>query len=105
MECVLDYEAVAQIVLCSVGRICDQFVLRKRGTYSENEFMHIMRHGVVGDIIGYYNIKGKYVSNPLEVRIIGLSLDELKWEEQSHESSQNVQTKRLKNGRCAGTCT
>ena len=76
---VFDYGREARIAVFSIGDASSQSVLRTRGAYTEEEYEMVLSKGAIGDILGYcYKFSGVPVTSPINRRIIGITLDELK---------------------------
>lgn len=76
---VMEYAAQSQLAVMSIGATTQNSVLRKRGAYSKKEYDEVLALGAVGDIAGRcFNIDGNHVSDGIEQRIIGLTLEEIK---------------------------
>lgn len=75
---VLDRAAESDVALVSVGTVDLDSFLYHAGYSDELGIEALQRLGAVGDVLGhFYDSDGQPVPNPIEDRLIGLSLDEL----------------------------
>lgn len=68
----------ASVAVFGIGHASVESVLVKAGYFTKDEYAELLENGAVGDICSrYFNIRGEIVSQPLNRRTIGISLDDL----------------------------
>ncbi len=76
---VLDRAAKSDLALVSVGTVDLDSFLFQAGYTDEAGIEMLQNRGAVGDVLGhFFDINGQPVPSPIDERLIGLSLDELK---------------------------
>jgi DNA-binding transcriptional regulator LsrR (DeoR family) len=76
---VLDRAARSDLALVSVGTVDVDSFLFQAGYSDEAGIESLQTRGAVGDVLGhFFDINGSPVPSPIDDRLIGLSLDELK---------------------------
>jgi len=79
IKTVIDKAKSADIAVVGLGSTKQTSTLTKRGYFSVTEFAKLINRGAVGDICtNFYDIQGNMLEIPLNNRIIGLGLKELK---------------------------
>lgn len=76
---VLDRAAKSDLALVSVGTVDLDSFLFQAGYTDEAGIGRLQNRGAVGDVLGhFFDIDGRPVPSPIDERLIGLSLEELK---------------------------
>jgi len=76
---VLDRAVRSDLALVSVGTVDLDSFLFQAGYSDEAGIESLREQGAVGDVLGhFFDINGSQVTSPIDDRLIGLSLDELK---------------------------
>lgn len=76
---VMDLAKKSQLAVVSIGGVHTDSVLTRRGAYSKADYNEIMELGAVGDIAGRcFNIEGDQVSEQVNERTIGLTIEDIK---------------------------
>jgi DNA-binding transcriptional regulator LsrR (DeoR family) len=76
---VLDRAARSDLALVSVGTVDLDSFLFQAGYTDEAGIESLREQGAVGDVLGhFFDINGSQVTSPIDDRLIGLSLDQLK---------------------------
>jgi DNA-binding transcriptional regulator LsrR (DeoR family) len=79
IKSVLADAARADLALLGIGDISCDMTLARMGYCDQEDVNHLLEKGIVGDVLGrYYDRQGRPVSNDLDQRIIGLSIEQLK---------------------------
>jgi DNA-binding transcriptional regulator LsrR (DeoR family) len=79
IQSVLDRATRSDLALVSVGTVDLDSFLFQAGYCDEAGIEALQERGAVGDVLGrFFDIQGQPVPSPVEDRLIGLSLDELK---------------------------
>lgn len=69
----------SKLAVVSVGALTPDSVLTRRGAYSKSDYDEVLELGAVGDIAGRcFDINGEKVSEQVNERTIGLTLEEVK---------------------------
>lgn len=69
---------LASLTVIGIGGLHENSTIFKTGTLNKNDMLYLKMQGAVGDVLSHFIDKnGNLVSNPLEDRLIGISLDTL----------------------------
>ncbi|AJY38185.1 putative sugar-binding domain protein (plasmid) [Burkholderia humptydooensis] len=76
----LDKARRAHVALVGIGNINEDSNMVRAGWFASDEIAELRHLGAVGDVMGYHfiGIGGRPVVTPVQDRVIGLSLDELR---------------------------
>jgi len=70
---------IANFTVLGIGGLHEKSTIFKTGTLNQNDMIYLKMKGAVGDILSHFiDINGDLVENPIEDRLIGISLDTLK---------------------------
>jgi len=70
---------IANFTVLGIGGLHEKSTIFKTGTLNQNDMIYLKMKGAVGDILSHFIDKnGDLVENPIEDRLIGISLDTLK---------------------------
>lgn len=84
VDATLSLAKEANVAVFGIGHASLESVLVKAGYFTADEFGELLDNGAVGDICSrYFDIQGNIVSQVLNRRTIGISLDDLKAKEYS----------------------
>lgn len=76
---VLNAAAKANIAIVGVGAMNKESVAINTGIFSDEEIQRLRDKGAVGDIgLNFYNIHGERVEDPINGKLIGLELDQVR---------------------------
>ena len=76
---VMDLAKKSQLAVVSIGAFSTDSVLTRRGAYSKADYEEVVSLGAVGDIAGRcFNINGDQVSEQVNARTIGLTIEDVK---------------------------
>jgi len=76
---VMDLAKKSELAVMSIGAVSPDSVLTRRGAYSKSDYNEVLELGAVGDIAGRcFDINGDKVSEQVNERTIGLTLEDIK---------------------------